>query len=413
MNMNDLMKRLSRREWLRVAAASGSLISLERLAPGILAQAAEASTQEERILVVVEMAGGNDGLNMVVPHRDEAYRKARPVIGIPADATLTVDADIGLHPAMRSLADLLEEGRFAVVQGVGYPNPNRSHFESMDIWHSCRHDGARSDGWLGRYLEAAKFGDASDPPALHLGHDKQPLALMSREIRVPSIQSLAQFRLRAADRPDLINAIQDLAVDDRANSDELLGFIQSSTSNAIATSQRMESIGASYQPSESYPSSQLGQKFETVAKLVASGLRTRIYYLRIDGFDTHANQPDAHAGLLRELSDAVATFVRDANAQGFGDRILVMAFSEFGRRVEENASEGTDHGTAGPVLFAGNQVRAGLIGPHPSLTDLDHGDLKHHTDFRQVYAGVLQQWLSVPTEAVLGGTYEPIQIVDV
>ena len=414
MNMNDLMERLSRRDWLRAAAASGSLISLERLAPDVLAQAAEVSAQEERILVVLEMAGGNDGLNMVVPHRDEAYRKARPVIGIPADATLTVDDEIGLHPAMRSLADLLEQGQFAVVQGVGYPNPNRSHFESMDIWHSCRQAGeARDDGWLGRYLEAAQLKEASDPPALHLGREKQPLALMSREIRVPSIQSLAQFRLRAADRPELVHAIRDLAGDQRTESDELLGFIQSSTSNAIATSQRMESIGASYQPSEKYPSSQLGQKFETVAKLVASGLRTRIFYLRIDGFDTHANQPDAHAGLLRELSEAVATFVRDANSQGFGDRLLVMAFSEFGRRVQENASEGTDHGTAGPVLLAGNHVRAGLVGTHPSLTDLDQGDLKHHTDFRQVYAGVLQQWLSVPTEAVLGGAYEPIQILDV
>ena len=412
MNMNDLTHRWSRRTWLRAAAASGSLVTLERLAPGILAQAAEASAQEERILVVLEMAGGNDGLNMVVPHRDEAYRKARPVIGIPADATLTVDDDIGLHPAMRSLADLLEQGRFAVVQGVGYPNPNRSHFESMDIWHSCRHKGGvRDDGWLGRYLEAAQLGDASDPPALHLGREKQPLALMSRGIRVPSIQSLAQFRLRVADRPELVNAIQDLADNERAEADELLGFIQSSTSDAIATSQRMESIGASYQPSESYPSSQLGQKFETIAKLIASGLTTKVFYLRIDGFDTHANQPDAHAGLLRELSDAVATFVRDANSQGFGDRILVMAFSEFGRRVQENASEGTDHGTAGPVLLAGNQVRAGLIGSHPSLSDLDHGDLRHHTDFRQVYAGVLQQWLSVPAEAVLGAVYDPIKIV--
>ena len=417
MNMNDLTQRWSRRAWLRAAAASGSLVTLEGLAPDILAQAAEASAQEERILVVLEMAGGNDGLNMVVPHRDEAYRKARPVIGIPTDATLTVDDNVGLHPAMRSLADLLERGQFAVVQGVGYPNPNRSHFESMDIWHSCRHkggasDGVREDGWLGRYLEVAQLGDASDPPALHLGREKQPLALMSREIRVPSIQSLAQFRLRAADRLELVNAIEDLAANERAEADELLGFIQSSTSNAIATSLRMESIGASYKPSESYPSSQLGQKFETVAKLVASGLKTKVFYLRIDGFDTHANQPDAHAGLLRELSAAVATFVRDANSHGFGDRILVMAFSEFGRRVQENASEGTDHGTAGPVLLAGNQVRAGLIGTHPSLSDLDHGDLKYHTDFRQVYAGVLQQWLSVPTEAVLGGAYEPIQIVE-
>jgi uncharacterized protein (DUF1501 family) len=171
----------------------------------------------------------------------------------------------------------------------------------------------------------------------------------------------------------------------------------------------MEEIGSSYRPSESYPSTQLGQKFETVAKMVAAGLQSKVYYLRIDGFDTHANQPDAHAGLLRELSDAVSAFCRDANQQGFADRLLVMAFSEFGRRVEENASEGTDHGTAGPILLAGNAVRAGLIGSHPSLTDLEHGDLKHHTDFRQVYAAVLEQWLSVSAEVVLGKAYQPVQ----
>ncbi len=412
MTMNPLLERLTRRSFLRAAASSGALISLERVAPGVLLQAAEASRNDHRILVVLEMAGGNDGLNTVIPHADEAYRKARPTIGISATDCLTVNPQVGLHPAMRGMADLLEGGKLVIVQGVGYPDPNRSHFESMDIWHTCRHKGAaRNDGWLGRYLEEAKLGSLEDPPALHLGWENQPLALMSRELRVPSIQSLEQFRLRGADRPELVQAIRDLSSVQRDNSNELLGFIQSSSSSALATSERLESIGASYKPSQAYPTSQLGRKFETVARLVASGLKTKIYYLRIDGFDTHANQPDAHAALLREVSESVSTFLKDANTQGFGDQLIVMGFSEFGRRVDENASEGTDHGTAGPILIAGNDVHSGLIGEHPSLIDLDQGDLKHHTDFRQVYAALLEQWLEVPSEHSLGGKYDAVRIL--
>ena len=412
MTMNPLLERLTRRSLLRAAVAGGSLISLESVVPGALLKAAEASRQDERILIVLEMAGGNDGLNMVIPHADEAYRQARPVIGIPAADTLAVTPEIGLHPSLRGLADLLEQGRLAIVQGVGYPDPNRSHFESMDIWHTCRLKGeSRADGWLGRYLEAAKLGALQDPPALHLGSENQPLALMSREIRVPSIQSLEQFRLRGADRPEMVQAIRELSSVQRDSQNDLLGFVQSSTSSAIATSQRLESIGTSYKPSEGYPSSELGRKFETIARLVASNLKTKIYYLRIDGFDTHSNQPDVQAALLREVSESVSAFLRDANSQGFGDRLLVMCFSEFGRRVAENASDGTDHGTAGPVLLAGNQVRAGLIGEHPSLSDLDQGDLKYHTDFRQVYAALLEQWLAVPSEQVLGGVHDPLSLL--
>ncbi len=366
------------------------------------------------MLVVVEMAGGNDGLNTVVPHSDAGYKKARQQIGITKSDTLAVTESIGLHPSLRGLADLLEQGRFAVVQGVGYENPNRSHFESMDIWHSClRKSDPRHDGWIGRFLEAANLQQLRDPSALHLGSEKQPFALMSRNIRVPSIQSLEQFRLRAGDSPGFRQAVRELADQSREGENDLLGFVQSSTSSALAASERMESAGVKYKPSESYPTSGLGKKLETVAKLIASGLQTKVYYVRIDGFDTHANQPDAHAALLREVSESVSTLIRDANAHGVGDRVLVMCFSEFGRRVAENASDGTDHGTAGPVLLAGNKVKAGLIGEHPSLTDLDNGDLKHHTDFRQVYAAILEDWLSCPSESVLGGKYEPVQLFDV
>jgi uncharacterized protein (DUF1501 family) len=414
MNRKRTGNQSSRREFLGTAAAGSVVVTFGTAAPHVLCQAAATSTQDQRILVVVEMAGGNDGLNSVVPHSDDDYLKARQNIGIKKPDTLAVTDRIGLHPSLRGLADLLEQDRFAVVQGVGYENPNRSHFESMDIWHSCqRKGGPRHEGWVGRYLGAAGLQDLQDPSAIHLGSEKQPPALSSRHIRVPSIQSLEQFRLRTGDSPGSRQTIRELADRSRESTNDLLGFVQTSTSSAIAASERMESAGMKYKPSESYPTSGLGKKLETVAKLIASGLQTKVYYVRIDGFDTHASQPDAHAGLLREVSEAVSTLVRDLNAHGDGDRVLVMCFSEFGRRVAENASDGTDHGVAGPVFVAGNKVNAGLIGRHPSLTDLDKGDLKHHTDFRQVYAAVLEDWLSCESESVLGGKYKPIQLLNV
>jgi uncharacterized protein (DUF1501 family) len=403
--------RSSRREFLGGVAAGSAVMTFGATAPGVLCQAAAASAQDERILVVVEMAGGNDGLNSVVPHSDDAYLKARKAIGIKKPDTLAVTDQIGFHSSMRGFADLLEQGRFAVVQGVGYENPNRSHFESMDIWHTCLRKGEpRQDGWIGRYLDTAELQQLQDPSAIHLGSEKQPPALSSRQIRVPSIQSLEQFRLLTGDVSR--QTIRDLADQSRPDQDDLLGFIQTSTSSAIAASERMESAGVNYKPSQKYPTSGLGKKLETVAKLIASGLHTKVYYVRIDGFDTHASQPGAHAALLREVSEGVSTFVRDINAHDNGDRVLVMSFSEFGRRVAENASDGTDHGTAGPIFLAGNKVKAGLIGEQPSLTDLDNGDLKHHTDFRQVYATVLEDWLACESESVLGGQYKPMPILD-
>ncbi|MDG2222136.1 MAG: DUF1501 domain-containing protein [Rubripirellula sp.] len=412
MNDQSLFQFGSRREFLKRGAAASAVMTFSTTAPGILCQAAAQEPRNDRVLVVVEMAGGNDGLNTIIPHRDPDYRKARPQLAIDGGAVLNVSSEIGLHPSCRSFADLLEQGQFAVVQGVGYEQPNRSHFESMDIWHSCQRKGeVRQDGWLGRYLEQSGGGESNDPAAIHLGYDKQPFALMSRDVRVPSIRSLAQFRLRGGESPRFRAALdQLLESDSNRDSDDLLGFVQASTSNAITSSRRMESSGIKYRPSKPYPTSGLGEKMETVAKLIAGGLQTRVYYVRIDGFDTHANQPDAHAALLREVSEAVGCLVNDVSARGDGDRLMVMCFSEFGRRVAENASEGTDHGTAGPILLAGAAVQAGLVGRHPSLTDLEQGDLKYHTDFRQVYAAVIEDWLETDSSPVLGGDYQALEL---
>ena len=310
---------------------------------------------------------------------------------------------------MSGFADLLEAGHLAVVQGVGYPEPNRSHFESMDIWHSCqRKDQNRTDGWLGRYLQQSGAAKLPDPAGLHLGEDKQPFALMSRDVRVPSIRSLDEFRLAGSDSPRFRQAVKELADARRGGSNDLLNFVQTSTSSAITASERIEAAGMKYNPSQAYPQNALAQKLQTVAKLISSGLKTSVYYVQIGGFDTHAQQPNAHAVLLRYVSNSVTTFVNDLQAHGHADRVLCLCFSEFGRRVKENASEGTDHGTAGPVLLAGTQVQPGLFGNHPSLSDLKDGDLQYHTDFRQIYATVLERWLNTDSELALKGRFQPI-----
>ena len=401
----------ARRDFLRGTTSGMAAIALGSTVPSLLCEAAQDAGNDDRILLVVELAGGNDGLNSVIPHSDPAYQRARPELGIAKRDTLSVRNGIGLHTSMRGFADLLEQGHFAVVQGVGYKNPNRSHFESMDIWHTCqRKDQNRTDGWIGRALETIEQ-PGGDPAAIHFGAEEQPYALTSRDVRVPSIQSLEQFRFQGDAGPRFAATVRELSSARSEERDDLLGFLKSSTGSAIDASERLGAASKLSKTGADYPATGLGKKLATVAKLIASGMNTKIYYVRIDGFDTHANQPAAHAALLREVSDAVTALIQDLISQGQGDRLLAMCFSEFGRRVAENASAGTDHGTAGPMFFAGTKVNAGLIGRHPSLNDLDEGDLKFHTDFRQVYATVLEDWLGCPSRTALLKGYDKIRLL--
>lgn len=401
---------ISRRRFLSTASAAPLAVTFGSLLPDFLLRAAEpgATKETDRILVVVQLTGGNDGLNTVVPYSNELYRRARKTLAVPPEDVLKIDGQLGFHPSLRGFADLLESDRLAIVQGVGYPQPNRSHFESMDIWHSChRKDVPRTDGWIGRYLDG-QSRESGQIPAIHIGTEQQPLALASRNVRVTSIRSLSQFRLEGTG--DISSqSVTKLAGTMRERPDDLLGFVQSSTTSALSVSHRFEQSGGSLEPSDAYPATDLGRKLGSVARLILTGLPTRIYYVELDGFDTHARQSAAHAALLRQLGDGVRAFLDDMAANGEADRILVTCFSEFGRRLAENASEGTDHGAAAPMFLAGKPVRSGLIGRHPALDDLDaDGDLKHHTDFRQVYATVLKDWLGCNSESILGSRFATV-----
>jgi uncharacterized protein (DUF1501 family) len=407
----------TRRRFLQQTLGSSVLLSAGLDVPRFLAASAEAATAQgkpasDNVLVVVQLTGGNDGLNTVIPYGDDAYGQNRIALRIPEAQILKIDSHIGLHPQLKALHGLLDKQQLAIVQGVGYPNPDRSHFRSMDIWQSARPEEEHPrDGWLGRALECSPRESAGEVPALHLGANQLPLALDSRKIAVPSIESMETFRFRTSGGALPLAALRSLADVQRPGASPMLDFLRRSTLNAYASSEQVQEALDEGKNQTKYPTYfDLAEKLKNVAQLIDAGLATRIYYVSLNGFDTHASQAPAHSSLLRELAESVAAFIEDLTARGHADRVLVMGFSEFGRRVHENASQGTDHGTAAPVLFAGSKLASGLVGKHPSLTDLDQGDLKFHTDFRRLYATVLDGWLGFPSQTVLGSRYEPLKL---
>jgi len=410
----------SRRKFLTTVSAAASaagMISLAPCAPAFLLESAAFGADQpagERVLVVVQLSGGNDGLNTVVPFTDEVYRRRRPSLALDGGQLLKIDETTGLHPRLKGMASLLENRQLAIVQGVGYPNPNRSHFESMDIWHTAHaKTKERKAGWLGRAMDAhqAALSRTADPPSLHLGEETQPLALAARDVPSPSIRSLAQFRLETG-RDDRQRAAIEGAINaPRSTASELLKFVQTRSTSALEVSRRIEASSQVYRTEVKYPASPLANKLKQIAQLIDAGLTTRVYYVALDGFDTHSDQAAAHAGLLDQLGGALAAFAEDLAAHAQLDRVMTVVFSEFGRRVEENASRGTDHGAAAPVFLVGSRVQSGLIGKHPRLDDLKDGDLKFHTDFRAIYATLLEKWLGWPAAPILGEGYAPADVL--
>lgn len=371
-----------------------------------------AGGNDDRILVVIQLSGGNDGLNTVVPYRDEIYRKARPELGIPATDVLKLNDELGLHPSMRSIESLLSSQRWSIVQGVGYEAANRSHFESMDIWHTCKTKKERSNsGWIGRWVAEQPARDTTDAIAVHLGAEQLPLACQERGVQIPSLASLEQMRLRSKSTDSMqpqkdqqSNLVQP-PQEKESNEPGLLDFVSASTQAALEVSERLEKVLVAPDATGDFPGSSLGEKLRAVSRLILAGVRTRVYYVSLDGFDTHANQPQAHAGLLRQWTEALSAFLKKMQDAGQQERVLVVTFSEFGRRVAENASQGTDHGAAAPMFLAGPLLTNVLHGVNPDLSKLDDGDLRYSIDFRSVYAAVLESWLGTPSHKALGGDY--------
>jgi uncharacterized protein (DUF1501 family) len=439
----------NRRDFLRRALGASTLLGMFPTVPEFLCRAARAAGLErpggDTILVVVQLAGGNDGLNTIVPYADDHYARSRHTLRLTGKDVLRIDPLLGFHPGMPAFARLFQEGRLTVVQGVGYPHPNQSHETSMRIWQTARpEDPAAQTGWLGGAADVLWDAGQADVPAMYVGQIAQPFTLHARTAIVPSIRAAEDCTLRAppggggADRglpPGETGAAEGdspIFVARQASSDRhavtaakigtvprerprtLLEHVERAAAAARVASRRIEQAVEAPTAVE-YPPLPLAAMLRAIAQLIRADVGIRIYHTELGGeepggFDNHANQRDNHASLLRQLSQSVGAFVDDLWRAGLLDRVLLMTFSEFGRTLAENGRRGTDHGSAAPMFLAGGKLRGGLAGPHPDLSETDQGGVRHHTDFRRVYATVLDRWLGLDSRAILGGQFAPLDL---
>jgi len=415
----------TRRDFLKTTLGSSTLLSFASATPHFLVSslmgAAARRDEHDTVLVVIQLSGGNDGLNTVVPYGDDEYGRNRPTLRLPTKELHKINSMMGFHPRMGAFARLYKQGYLSVVQGVGYPNSDRSHEGAMRIWHTADPDRpGRQTGWLGRAADSVWNPNTTNAPAIFIGPIAQPFALNAENVVVPSIRSLqdlttSQIPGYPKDQSQRKRA-SELPRADKGNS--WLDFLQRSTLNAYTNSQRIEAVTKASANTAEYPSFQLAATFRTIAQLIRADIGIRIFFMEfggggIGGFDNHANQLGNHCALLHQLSESVAAFVDDLRRDKLLDRVLLMTFSEFGRTVKENGRRGTGHGAAAPVFLAGGKLKGGLIGPRPSLTDLDNGAPKFHTDFRRVYATVLDHWLGFDSRAVLGRQFESLNVLNV
>ena len=447
-NLNDLANiAFTRRSFLRTGLGGLVLASGASHLPTFVSDSASAiaatmnrmgvssipGVPDERILVVVQLGGGNDGLNTVVPFGFGDYYKRRSNIAIAEKDVLKLsgkdgDQGVGLHTQMTGMKSLYDEGLLGIIQGVGYPNPNRSHFKSMDIWNTADTT-ATGNGWLGRYFDAecCGFGKGesgkapasaesnSSPPGIAIGRTA-PLAMDGSIIKPVAFEDANLFRWTGHDidgklsEPyDQLNSRKEQAHSEDTNAD----FLVRTALDAQVSSDLIRKAVAK-KPETSFPQTDIGRQLALVSSMIRAGLKTRVYYVTHGSFDTHAGQGGAqgrHGNLLSQLSNALKAFYDDLKKQDNSNRVMTMCFSEFGRRVAQNQSGGTDHGTAAPMFLLGPMARRGVIGEHPSLTDLDDGDLKYKIDFRSVYAGILKDWLKADASKILEGDFRPLPVI--
>ena len=393
---------------LTVAARDGDFFS-RALAAAPLPSSPAGSN---RVLVVINLVGGNDGLNTVVPYSMPQYYRYRPNLAIAQNDVLRLNDEVGFNPALRSLKAMFDKQQVAVIQGVGYPKPDHSHFRSQEIWQTADPETYSSTGWLGRYLDVASIpaGDLFEAVALS---PVLPQVFGSRKVDVPAIDgNLRGYGLISDRKTGGATAFRSMVSDTRMPFDSpYLAKIAEIEANAQKGSEELPKLIAGYKTGVQYPASNLARSLALAAQMVGSKLSTRVIYVSHGSFDTHTYQKATQDRLLEQFADAVSAFYADLAAHGNEGRVLTMTFSEFGRRVAENASHGTDHGEAAPLFLIGGGVKGGVYARHPSLDDLDNGDVKYTTDFRSVYATVVARWLGRSPAGIIAGTYPQIPVI--
>ena len=424
----------TRREFLSTGIKGAGLLAASAFVPAFVTRTAAATGagRDEKILVVVQLSGGNDGLNTVIPFTDDFYAKARPTLGLAGNETLKLTDNLGLHPALTDFQREYDAGHMAIVQNVGYPNPNRSHFRSMEIWHTGGDDNdpRQVEGWLGRFFDAKCQG--ADPHKLPgdigMSFGKvMPQAFRNRSNVGIAINDPATFQWNPSGETSTLASVQEQIFQKlnqpsggtsmqtsggiSGSEPETIDFLRHTAMNAVIAGDSIRGILKKERGRSKYPDSVLANQLRMVASLIGGDFPSRVYYVAQGGYDTHADQLGSHARLLGDLNSSVTAFLGDLRDQKIADKVTVLAFSEFGRRVAENGSRGTDHGAAAPIFLFGEKLSGGLHGNSPDLTNLVDGDVKHHIDFRQVYASLLDDWLQTPSQAVLGRSFDKLNLV--
>jgi uncharacterized protein (DUF1501 family) len=361
-----------------------------------------------KVFVVLQLSGGNDGLNTVIPVRNDLYYRARPKLGIQKEGALSITDEVGLHPALTGFKELYDDGSLGILNSVGYPNPDRSHFRSMDIWQTAS---ASNDyihtGWLGRYLDAQCLGCDKPTQALEID-DVLSLALKGEQVKGIALKDPQRLYNTSHDK-----YFKDILADHQNGQEEQpVDYLYKTMAETLSSADYIYKQSRLHPSATQYPKTELGKSLQTIASLIFSDINTKVYYLSLGSFDTHVNQQNQQQRLFTELNDAVKSFVTDLKSNNRFDDVLLVTFSEFGRRVSQNASGGTDHGTANNMFLVGGGLKQkGLINKMPGLDDLSEGDLKYEVDFKDVYATVLKKWLNADDKSILGKQFSHLDFI--
>lgn len=397
---------IKRKEFIQI----GSLATASMLVPKFLKAFENKSMvmPGNKVVVILQLSGGNDGLNTVIPYRNDLYYKARPKLGIAKDKALALTDEVGLNPALKGLKELYDEGSLSILNNVGYPNPDRSHFRSMDIWHTASDSNEYwTNGWMGRYLDSQCRGCDKPTHAIEID-DVLSLALKGEEMKGIAVKDPKRLYGTANEKffRDILKNHKDEAGEQPAD------YLYKTMAETLSSADYIFKQSKMHPTNAVYPTTGLGSSLKTIASLIYSEINTKVYYVSLGSFDTHINQEGQQNRLFTEMNDAIKSFVKDLKEQHRFDDVLLFTFSEFGRRVQQNASNGTDHGTANNMfMISGGLKQKGILNPMPDLGDLNEGDLKYNVDFKNVYATILNKWLKADDKSILMKQYEYLNFI--
>jgi uncharacterized protein (DUF1501 family) len=397
---------IKRKEFIQVGSLATAAIMLPKFLKAFEAQ--NMVPMGNKVVVILQLSGGNDGLNTVIPVRNDIYYKERPRLGISRQKALSLTDEAGLHPALTAFKELYDDGSLAILNNVGYPNPDRSHFRSMDIWHTASQSNEYwSNGWVGRYLDAQCNGCDKPTQAIEID-DVLSLALKGDDMKGIAVKDPRRLYGTANEKffRDVMKNHKDEA------GEQPVDYLYKTMAETLSSADYIFKQSRMHPTNAEYPKTDLANSLKTIASLIYSEINTKVYYVSLGSFDTHINQDGQQQRLFTEMNDAVKAFVKDLKEQNRFQDVMLFTFSEFGRRVAQNASNGTDHGTANNMfLISGGLKQKGIINPLPNLGDLNEGDLKYNVDFKNVYATVLNKWLNADDKKILTKQYEYMNFI--